>query len=170
MTADQLLNRATLVFIGTIESQTLVNWPFLQTPGEDASRWGVLDRRVKIEAIARGTEQQKLIDVYEIYGKGPASGDWNDTESEGRYLFLVRREGNRYHVVRDWWRSVFPIRSGKHDRFPLDASSPVWERVGLLQYWLQPGWIPEFLSEDHHIDPGNALGPWRRAKLLRGFL
>jgi hypothetical protein len=71
-------------------------------------------------------------------------------------------------VVRDWWRSIFPIRSGKHDRFPLDDSSPARERFALLEYWVQPGWDRRFLTDD--LDPGNALGLWRRVKLLRGLL
>lgn len=169
ITADQMLDRATLAFVGTIERQTLINWPFLRIPGQDTKYWRVMDRRVRVETILKGQESRKLIDIYEFRWIGGTTGDWNLTYNHGRYLFLVQREGDRYHVVRDWWRSIYPIRSGKHDRFPLDNSSPAWERVALLQYWVHPGWIPEFLSENH-LDPGRALGAWRRVKILRGFL
>jgi len=39
MPPDQMLDRATLVFVGTVERQTFVNWPFLQIPGQDAGYW-----------------------------------------------------------------------------------------------------------------------------------
>jgi hypothetical protein len=165
MSPDQMLDRASLVFVGTIERQTLVNWPFLTIPGQDATYWRVADRRVRIEAILKGQESRKLIDIYEFYWTAGTTGDWNLTHNKERYLFLVRLEGNRYHVVRDWWRSIFPIESGKHDRLPLDDSRPFWERVNLLQYWIQPGWSPEFLGTRHF-----GLGLWRSVKLLRGLL
>jgi hypothetical protein len=166
LTADQLLDRATLVFTGTIERQTLVNWPFLRVPGQDAAEWRVLDRRVRIEVVARGQENRKLIDTYEI----TSGAGRNLTENQHRYLFFVRPEGNRYHVVLDWKRCIFPIESGKHDRLPLDDSRSLWERIALLQYWVQPGWSPAFLRDNSAMDPGRTLGQWRRAKLLRGLL
>lgn len=169
MTADQMLGRATLVFVGTIEKHIFANWPFLSIPGENSTYWRVLDRRVRIEAIARGEESRRVIDVYEIFWVGGTTGDWNSTQDNRRYLFLVRSENGRYHVVRDWWRSIFPIGSGKHDRFPLDALRPVWERVALLQFWASPGWNPGFFSQPH-LDPGGALSRWRRVKLLRGLV
>jgi len=97
MTPGQMLGRAALVFVGTIERQSFISWPFLRIPGQDATYWRVLDRTVRIEAILKGQEDRKLIDVYEL------------------------------------------------------------------------SWVPGFLGEGY-IDPGGALGPWRRLKLLRGFL
>lgn len=167
-----MLDRATLVFVGVIEKQTFVNWPFLRVHTQDAGDWRVLDRRVRIEAIAHGQERRKVIEVYEYSGIGGTVGNWNSTHVGRRYLFLVRNEGGSYHVVRDWWRSIFPVGSGKHDRFPLDDSSPVWERVALLQYWAQPGWtlgFPDGFLQRRYEDPGQALGLWRHAKLLRGL-
>jgi len=169
MTAGQMLDRATLVFVGVIERQIFVNWPFLTVPGEDSNNWRVLNRRVRVEAIALGKEPRKVIDVYEIFAIGGATGDWNSTQNDGRYLFLVRLENGRYHVVRDWWRSIFPIGSGKHDRFPLDSSRTVWERAALLQFWVGSGYRPAFPA-NNHLDPGRALGRWRLSKLLRGLL
>jgi len=168
MTPDQMLNRATLVFVGTIESQTFINWPMSPVPGEHSRFWMVLLRRVRVEAIARGAEPNNVIDVYEIFWTGGANGDWNATQNGGRYLFLVRKEGGRYHVVRDWWRSIFDVGSGKHDRFPLNDSHSIWERFALLQYWVQPGWRPSFPTWTHN-DPGMALGLWRQVKILRGL-
>ena len=169
MTPEQMLDRATLVFVGVIQGQTFVNWPFLRVPGQNAQYWRVLRRRVTVEAIAQGREDRKTVDVYEYFWIGGTTGDWNLTENGRRYLFLVRNEDGTYHVVRDWWRSIFPIRSGKHDRFPMDGSKPVWERAGLLQFWVQRGYSPGFPA-DHHLDPGRALGLWRLTKLERGLL
>jgi len=169
MTADQMLDRATLVFVGVIERQTFVSWPFLRIPGQDSKYWRVLDRRVRIEAIARGEERRNVVDVYEYFWVAGANGDWNATFENDRYLFLVRPENGKYHVVRDWWRSIYPVRSGKHDRFPLDLSRPLWERAALLQFWIGPGYRPG-VAADYHLDPGQALGLWRRTKLLRGML
>jgi len=169
MTTDQMLDRATLVFVGVIERQTYVNWPFLRIPSEDPADWRVLERTVSVEAIARGHETRKVIEVYEYFPIGGTTGDWNATQPGDRCLFLARDEGGSYHVVRDFWRSIFPVRSGKHDRFPLDDSRPVWERAGLLQFWVQPGYSPGFPASVH-LDPGWALGTWREIKLLRGLL
>jgi len=164
MTSEEMLDRAALVFVGVIERQTFVSWPFLSVPGQDPKYWRLLDRQVRIEAIARGTEARKEIDVYEFFWVGGTTGDWNLTFNNQRYLFLVRRENGKYHVVRDWWLSIFPIRSGRHDRFPLDASRPVWERAALLQFWVGPGYAPDFATRPP------ALGSWRTIKLLRGLL
>lgn len=169
MTAQQMSDRASLVFVGTVEWQTYVSFPFLRVPGEDSQYWRVVDRKVRMEAIARGEEKNRVIDVYEYVWVGGRSGDWNLTDINRRYLFLVRLENGRYHVVRDWWRSIFPIGSGRHDRFPLDASRRVWERAALLQFWVGPGFSPGFPTGSH-LDPANNLGAWREVKLLRGLL
>src|ERR1700730_8449105 len=88
MTTDQMLDRATLVFVGVIERHTFVNWAFLRIPGEESKYWRVLDRRVRIEAISRGEEPRRVIDVYEFFGVGGTTGDWNSTQDNHRYLFL----------------------------------------------------------------------------------
>ncbi|HUA21109.1 MAG TPA: hypothetical protein VMB25_20315 [Bryobacteraceae bacterium] len=171
MTPNQMLDRATLVFVGVIQSQTFVNWPFLRIPGEAPKYqqyWRVLKRRVHVEIVAKGQESRKVIDIYEYYWIGGGDGPpWNITRNGHRYLFLVRNEGGTYHVVRDWRLSIFPIYSGEHDRFPLDASKPVWERFALLQFWVRPGYSSG-LAMQNHLDP--PLGPWRETKLLRGLL
>jgi hypothetical protein len=173
MTADEMLRRSTLVFIGVIEEQKfapeiLFHW--VPLPGEraaNADSWRVLRRRVRIETVLRGVESRKTIDVYEIFGIGPASGDWNSTEEGERDLFLVRLENGRYRLVRDWWRSIFPIATGPHERLPLDDSHSLWERIALLNFWPQnSAWRSRFPP---HADPGNALGLWRTIKLERGL-
>lgn len=169
MTPDQMLDRATLVFVGVIERHTFESWPFLRIPGEDSTNWRVVDMRVRIEAVARGQESRRVVDIYEFVWEGATTGDWNLTEDNHRYLFLVRLENGRYHVVRDWWRSIFPVGSGMHERFPLDATRSLWERAALLQFWVGPGYRPAFPANTH-LDPGRALGRWRLAKLLRGLL
>jgi hypothetical protein len=80
---------------------------------------------------------------------------------------MVRAENGRYHVVLDWLRCILPIYSGKHDRLPLDDSHPFWERLGLLNWWLSDG---HSSGDWSRMDPGWALGMWRRAKLARGFV
>ena len=169
MTPDQMLDRATLVFVGVIESQTFVSWPFLRIPGQNADYWRVLERRVTVEAIARGQVPRKVVDVYEYFPVGGVTGDWNNTQPGDRCVFLLRDEGGSYHVARDFWRSIFPVRSGKHDRFPLDESRPVWERVALLQFWVARGYRPS-LPARPHLDPSQVLGSWRTIKLMRGLL
>jgi hypothetical protein len=167
MTREQMLARADHIFIGVIEKQEFENWLSLRVPGDSSSYWKVLRRRVRLETVLRGVEPRKTIDIYEIFWTGGASGDWNSTQDDHRYLFLVRVENGRYHVVRDWWRSIFPLYCGKHDRLPLDDSHPFWERVGLLSWWLGEGHSRWGLF---HRDPGNALGLWRQAKIARGLM
>jgi hypothetical protein len=96
-------------------------------------------------------------------------GDWNSTQDNERDLFLVRVENGRYHVVRDWWRSIFPIYSGSHARLPLSDTNPFWERVGLMTWWVKPDRSSGF-DPVHRLDPGGALSTWRKIKLLRGLL
>lgn len=165
MTPEEMADRATLAFVGVIRSQKFINWPW--SPGGEG--WGMLLRRVTIEAIARGQESRKEIDIYEYYGMLGASGNWNATFNGYRYFFLVRKEGDRYHVVRDWWRSIFEVRSGYHDRFPLSSGAPVWERFALLSHWPGRGWEGRIVSPMSH-DGALGIGLWRRARILRGFL
>jgi len=167
MTTDQMLDRATLVFVGVIERHTFESWPFLRIPGEDSKDWRVLDRHVRVEAITLGKEPGKIIDVYEFFGVRGTTGDWNSTHDNHRYLFLVRLENGRYHVVRDWWRSIFPVNSGRHDRFPLDSSRSFWERAALLQLWVGPGWSPGFSSQTS-LRSGRSVEPLAASKASAG--
>lgn len=165
MTPEEMVDRATLVFVGVVQSHKLINWPW--SPGGEG--WGMLVRRVTVETVARGSESRREIDVYEYFGIGGAGGNWNSTRDGERYLFLVRKEGARYHVVRDWWRSIFHVASGYHGRFPLSASAPLWERFALLNLWPGPDWSPRLVDPmGHHGALG--IGLWRRARILRGFL
>jgi hypothetical protein len=169
MTSEQMLQRADHVFIGVVEDQQLQAWPFLRVPGDGEHNWAIARRRVRIEMLLRGVEPRKSVDVYEFYWTNATSGDWNAIQGHARCLFMVRTENGRYHVVRDWWRSILPIESGRHERLPLDDSHPFWERMALLQWWIQPDWSLGIGTEGHK-DPGNALGIWRTIKIQRGLL
>lgn len=169
MTRDQMMARADHVFIGVIEKQEFEHWLFLNVPGAKRGDWTILKRQVRIETVLRGQESRQSVFLYEYFpATGGLTGNWNWTEEGERALFLVRVESGRYHLVRDFWRSIFPIYSGKHDRPPLDESHSLWERVGLLT-WL-PGEDHNFSSIIARADPGRALGAWRTARLARGFL
>jgi hypothetical protein len=175
MSQDQMLERATHAFVGVIEKQAFERWPFFSVPGfpgfdpKYRRYWRVLRREVRVEIVVKGVEARKRINIYEITWTGGATGDWNSTQDNERDLFLVRVENGRYHVVRDWWRSIFPIYSGSHARLPLDETRPFWERVGLLTWWVRPDHGSDVRWFDRN-DPGSALGSWRRTKLLRGLL
>jgi hypothetical protein len=167
MTRDQMLDRASHVFIGVIEKQEYEHWLFLFPPGKRRGDSTILKRDVRVETAIRGKKFRQSVTVYEFFPTDGATGDWNSTQEGERDLFMVRLENGRYHLVRDFWRSIFRIYSGKHDRLPLTEKQPLWERVGLLNWW--PG-------EDHsygdpfRMDPGQVLGQWRMAKLARGFV
>lgn len=175
MSKDQMVQRATHIFVGVIEKQAFESWPFFSVPGfpggdpKDRRYWRVLRRQVRVEIVVKGIEPRKLIDIYEINWTGASMGDWNLTYDKERDVFLVRVEDGRYHVVRDWWRSIFPIYSGSHTRLPLDDSRPFWERVGLLTWWVRPDRSGDF-EKVPRKDPGIALGTWRTVKILRGLL
>ncbi len=170
MTRNEMLRRATLVFIGIIEHQRFDASLFLRFRAPDRHPyWKVLRRDVRVELVLQGEESHRRIPIYEISWTGGTSGDWNYTRGNQRYLFLVRNENGRYHVVRDWWRSIFPIGSGPHHRLPLDDSHPFWERFALLNWWYPPQAAAPFYIP-FHADPGDALGPWRSVKLLRGIV
>ncbi len=124
MTPDQMLGRASLVFIGVVETHHFDNYPYLTQPTADGPYWRILRRRVRVEAVLRGTEPRKWVDVFEIFWRGGATGDWNATQDGDRYLFLVRVEDGKYHVVRDWWRSIYELHSGRHDQMPLTDAAP----------------------------------------------
>jgi hypothetical protein len=114
---------------------------------------------------------EKKIDVYEIFCLGGGSGDWNATQNSERDLFMVRRENGRWHIVRDWLRSIYEVRSGYHARLPLDDTRPFWERYALMSYWIRPEQDRGLLNTIFWpSDPAWALGDWRGVKLLRGLL
>jgi hypothetical protein len=177
MTPDEMLARASHVFVGVIQKHQFDSWPFfrLRIPGDDpdaAKYWKILRREVRVELVVRGVEPRKVVDVHEIFWTGGTSGDWNYTRDCERALFLVRVENGRYHVVRDWWRSIFPVTTGLHTRLPLDGSHPLWERIALVNWWIERGddafriVYPHFRGND----PGMALSLWRTVKLERGLL
>jgi hypothetical protein len=74
-------------------------------------------------------------------------------------------------VVRDWWRSIYPVTGGPHSRLPLDKSHALWERIALMNFWTERSddtariVYPHF----HYNDPGQALSLWRTIKLERGL-
>jgi len=167
VTYDQMSARATHVFIGVIEKQEFESWLLLNVPGSKRGEWTILKRQVRIETMLRGQESRPSVLLYEYFPTGGLSGDWNSTQDGERDLFLVRVENGRYHIVRDFWRSIFRIYSGRHDRLPLDGSHPFWERAGLLNWWPGPG--------HNYGDPNRMYlwpypGLWRAAKLARGFM
>jgi hypothetical protein len=177
MSSEEMLHRASHVFIGVIQKHELEWWPFLRLdlPGTDkagAKYWKILRRQVRIEMVLRGAESRKVVDVYEIFWTGGTTGNWNSTHDGDRDLFLVRVENGRYHVVRDWWRSIFPVTSGPHFRLPLDDSHPLWERIALMNLWIERSDDRARFSYPYfrYSDPGQALGPWRMAKLERGLV
>jgi hypothetical protein len=169
MTYDQMSARATHVFIGVVEKQEFENWLFLGVPSAKRGEWALLKRYVQVETVIRGNESRRSVVVYEYFPTGAAIGNSNLTRIGERYLFLVRVENGRYHLVLDLWRNIFPIYSGKHDRLPLDDSHPFWERVGLLCWWLGEGHSSKGYTFNNS-DPGRALGLWRVAKIARGLL
>jgi len=180
MKPEQMLQQATHIFVGVIEKQEFEDWRIAwlyrySWLGQKfpwffpSDRYQPLRRRVRVEMVLRGTEPRSIIDIYEVYWTGATTGDWNFTHDNERDLFLVRLENGRYHVVRDWWRSIFPIMSGRHTRLPLDDSRPFWERIALMNWWVQPG-ANRGLVDNSHGDPQHALLQWRPVKILRGLL
>ncbi|MGJ5815450.1 hypothetical protein [Paludibaculum fermentans] len=168
MTPDQIVDRSSHLIIGVIEYQVLESWPLVRTPGERSKYWKILRRRVRVETVLRGTEDRRSVDIYEVYWVGGASGQWNSTRNGERCLFPLRVEHGRYHLTRDWLRSIYPINSGRHDRLPLDGSHPFGERFALLNNSVGPGWNSRLA--DWTADPFGALSQWRKVKLWRGLL
>jgi len=177
MSREEMLRRASLVFVGVIQDQQFESWPFfrLKIPDGDpdsSKYWMILRRRVRVETVFRGVEPCSAIDVYEIFWTGGTSGDWNATQDGQRALFLVRKENGRYHVVRDWWRSIFPVTGGPHSRLPLDDSHPLWERIALMNWWMERYDASARITYPYfrYNDPGGAFSPWRVVKLERGLI
>jgi hypothetical protein len=110
--------------------------------------------------------------VYEVFLTGSVTGDWNATQDGERDIFLLRVEDGYHHVVQDWERSIFPVTSGSHSRLPLDDSSPQWERIALMNWWIPRSDTAMRIAWPYfrYSDPGGVLGVWRTVKLLRGLL
>jgi hypothetical protein len=177
MSNKEMLARASLIFVGVIQSHHIDSWPLfrLNIPGDDpasAKYWKILRREVRVEMVLRGVEPRKVVDVYEIYWTGATSGDWNFTRNGERDLFLVRLENGRYHIVRDWWRSIVPITSGPHSRLPLDDSHSLSERIALMNWWIESSNDTARISYPYfqYSDFDGALSVWRTVKLARGLL
>lgn len=175
MSPEEMLSLASLVFIGVIQKHHIESSPFfrLTIPGEDpttARYWKIVRREVLVETVVRGAESRRVVDVFEIFWTGGTTGDWNCTHDNERALFLVRVESGKYHVVRDWWRSIFPISSGPHTRLPLDDSHPLWERIALLNWWFPRNGPAARHPEFKYLDVGQALTEWRKVKLWRGLV
>ncbi len=156
---------ASHAFVGVIEAQEFLRWtrPF------GGEHWRYLWRRVRVEAALKGDVRDGVVDVWEVFWAGGASGDWNGTEVGGRYLFPVVVEKGRYRMVRDYWRSIWPVASGPHSRAPLDERAPLFERLALLNYWMD-GVRGQTVPWMWRADPERRLGWWREAKLARGLL
>lgn len=167
MTQSQMLARADHIFIGVIEHQEFERWLFLGVPGSKNGDWAILKRRVRIETVLRGRESRPSVFLYEYFPTLGLSGDWNSTQDGERDIFLVRVENGRYHLVRDFWRSIFRVYSGKHDRLPMDDSHPFWERASLLNWW--PGDAHSY-GDPNRMYLGRFPGLWRVSKLARGFV
>ncbi len=138
----------------------------------DPKYWRILRRRIRIESVLFGSEARKVIDVYEVFWTGGTSGDWNSTEDGERALFPLRQEGGYYRLVQDWWRSIFPVTSGPHDRLPLDDSKPRWERIALMNWWVPQNDRAARITYPYfrYYDPTGVLSLWRTVKLERGLV
>jgi hypothetical protein len=155
MSREEMLDRASLVFIGMIQKQEYDSGPFLRWSGGRK----LLRREVRIETVLRGTESRKIVDVYEVLSGLGTSGDGNNTQDGARYLFLVRVENARYRVVRDSSRSIFPVTAGPHLRLPLDDSHALWERIALMNFWIERADDKARISYPYfrYHDPAGAL-------------
>jgi hypothetical protein len=128
-------------------------------------------KEAALETVLRGVEERERIDVYEVFWTGGTSGDWNSTHDGERAIFPLRLEQGYYRIVWDWWRSIFTVTSGPHPRLPLDESRPFWERVALMNWWIQRSDMDMRITYPYFRlnDPGNTLSLWRIVKLERGF-
>lgn len=177
MSSAEMLVQANVVFIGVIqrhqfESIPYIEWNLTSYNPAKARLWRVLRREVLIEMVLRGTESRRAVNVYEIVSTLGLSGDGNSTQDGERDLFLVRLENGLYHVVHDGGRTIFPVTSGAHSRLPLDESSPLWERIALMNWWIERTDDAFRIKYPYfsYADPGQALGRWRTIKLERGLV
>jgi len=51
MTPDEMLGRASLVFIGVIEGHHFDSYPFFRVAGDDQRYWKIRRRRVRVETV-----------------------------------------------------------------------------------------------------------------------
>lgn len=56
LTHNEMLQRATHVFMGVVEKQEFENWPLLYIPGGSSRYWRILRRTVRVEMVLRGNE------------------------------------------------------------------------------------------------------------------
>lgn len=177
VTRNELLSKAEFVFVGTIQEQhvesAITHRVILPGSKDDLdTHYRVVRHKVSVETLLRGSLPKSPVDVYEVSWFGRRGGDWNAVRSGDRYLFLVKSVGGRLRVVRDYWRSIFPVVGGPYQHVPLSSSRPMWERVALMNFDL---WNVHDLARTTQVDffyadPGHALSDWRWLKLLRGLL
>ena len=170
MSRDEQLKRASLVFVGVIQRHEFCVCPPFRFTKPSGDWWTIMRRTVSLETVLRGAEDRKEIDVYEIFWADGTSGDWNSTQNNERYLFLVQKENGYYHVVGDWWRSIYPVTTGTHSRLPLDDSHSLWERIALMNWWIERSDDSVDIGDPRYNDPGLALSLWRTVKLERGLV
>jgi hypothetical protein len=176
LTPQQMVDRAELIFVGMIEGQHVDSYPFFDVavpPGVGTGFWRPLRRRVRVEAVLRGTYAKPKMDVFEVFWMGGGSLSWNGnnvTREGERVLFMVRRESGRWRIVRDFRRSIYPVQLAHLAPLPMDESRPFWERYALMNYRIE-GYTPAPTGTPFYwADPGQALDAWRTKKLLRGLL
>jgi hypothetical protein len=169
--------QASHIFVGVIQKHHFDSWPIFRftvpcADRDSAKYWKVLRREVRVETLLRGAKLQGVIQVYEIFWTGGANGEWNATRNGERDLFFVRLESGRYHVVGDWQRSIYPVTSGPHSHLPLDDSRPFWERIALMNWWVERSDDTAHISHPdfQYNDPGGALSLWRTISLERGLV
>src|ERR1017187_567231 len=99
MSPDEMLARASHVFVGVIQKHEFESWPFfrLRTLGADPfdpKYWRILRREVRVEMVLRGVEPRKVINIYEIAGLVAQLGTGSPRRTENVRCFLsVLRTG-----------------------------------------------------------------------------
>jgi hypothetical protein len=174
---EQLPARAELILIGVIQGQHLDSFLYFRPDkipdGDPPESWRPLRRRIRVDAVLKGSYTKSQIDVYEISWLGGGSLSWsafNLTRDGERCVFLLRQEGGRWRVVQDFYRSIFPVSSESPTRLPMDASRSFWERFALMNFWIDRSTTEVRQGPGKFFDFTGALGPWRTKKLLRGLL
>src|SRR5690349_11676775 len=92
----ELWARSSHIFLGVIEDHVLPFYPLYRKPGDDTGYWRILRRRVRIEAVVKGVEPRPYVYIYEIFWTGGATGGWNATQSNARYIIPLRIEDGVY--------------------------------------------------------------------------
>lgn len=168
-----MLQGASHVIVGVIESHSLESWPNfrVQVPGSTVDSWRAMRRRVRVENVLKGSVAEKQIDIYEVFWIAGATGDWNATHDGQRAVIPLRMEHGYYRVAGDWWRSIFTVTTGPHTQLPLDESHPLWERIALMNWWVDssPGTHQTSYFNSFYSDPLHKLSLWRTVKLRRGL-